>query len=190
MKIQRRMAFHFAYQLIFYSVLIFALILILFIFLIQNLTNDEIRRNFPNGALDTIATEASYEKGQIKLASRWTKLLEERNIWMQIVNQEGKVIYKANADDSTLPHSYSVTQLLSIQETGEFGRYSITSQLDLTYKEPLLFLLGYENPDLDQLASWYTAYQVNGLVGEKVLSSLVQKLQETDSYLQIINQAG
>ncbi|MCQ6563234.1 HAMP domain-containing sensor histidine kinase [Paenibacillus mendelii] len=190
MKIQRRMAFHFTYQLIFYSFLIFAVILILFIFFIQQITNDEIRRNFPNGALDTITTEATYEKGQIKLASRWTKLLEERNIWMQIVNQEGKVIYKANADDSSLPLSYSVTQLLAIQETGEFGRYSITSQLDLTYKEPLLFLLGYENPDLDQLSSWYTAYQVNGLVGEKALSSLDQKLQETDSYLQIINQAG
>ena len=59
MKIQQRMALHFTYQLIFYSLLILALTLVACILYFQNMKNNEIRRNFPAGALQLIAQEAA-----------------------------------------------------------------------------------------------------------------------------------
>nr|WP_145163850.1 HAMP domain-containing sensor histidine kinase [Paenibacillus terrae] len=191
MKIQQRMAFHFAYQLIFYSLLILAITLVACILYFQNAKNNEIRRNFPAGALQLIAQEANSKDGTIQISSKWVKLIEEKGMWLQVVNAEGKVVYNVNSTTQhVLPTSYSIAQLLDIQETRTLGTYAVNTELNFAFNEPHLYMLGYHSPNLDQLMAWFDAYGLQGMVRSKAIPTLEQRLHDTGSYLQVIDPAG
>ncbi|MEK8126670.1 HAMP domain-containing sensor histidine kinase [Paenibacillus filicis] len=188
MKIQRRMAFHFTYQLIFYAVLIVAITLVACVIFFQNMTNNEIRRNFPVGVVQQIAQEAQYKNGEIKISPEWDKLIEEKRMWLQVVSAEGEIIYAVNtALHPELPASYSIAQLLDIQETRSLDTYAVHTQLNFSFQEPLLYMLGYQNPDLDQLMAWFNAYGQQGIVRSDAVPLLMQLLRENGSYLQVID---
>ncbi|MGZ7441036.1 sensor histidine kinase [Paenibacillus sp. TH7-28] len=188
MKIQRRMAFHFTYQLIFYALVIVAITLVACIMFFQNMTSNEIRRNFPVGVLQQIAQEAHYKGGTIQISPEWDKLIEEKGMWLQVVSAEGEVVYTVNTTPHpALPASYSIAQLLDIQETRTFGPYAVHTQLNFSFQDPLLYMLGYQNPDLDQLVAWFDAYGQHGIVRSEAVPLLDQRLRETGSYLQVID---
>ncbi|OMD49485.1 two-component sensor histidine kinase [Paenibacillus borealis] len=188
MKIQQRMAFHFTYQLIFYALLMVAITLVACILFFQNMTSNEIRRNFPVGVLQQIAQEAHYKDGTIQISPEWDKLIEEKGMWLQVVSAEGEVIYAVNTTPHhTLPASYSIAQLLDIQETRTFGTYAVHTQLNFAFQDPLLYILGYPSPDLDQLVAWFDAYGQHGIVRSEAVSHLDQRLRKTGSYLQVID---
>ncbi|SDT40228.1 His Kinase A (phospho-acceptor) domain-containing protein [Paenibacillaceae bacterium GAS479] len=191
MKIRQRMAFHFTYQLIFFSLLIVVVTLAALLIFLQNMTNNELRRGFPIGALQTIALEAKYKDGAIRIPSKWDELIEEKGMWLQIVNAKGEVIFGVNtATQPALPTVYSSAQLLDIQQTRTSGKYTVHTGLNFTYNEPLLYILGYSSADLDQLVAWFDAYEQQGMVQSKALLLLDQQLRENDSYLQVINPSG
>ncbi|TNJ67290.1 HAMP domain-containing histidine kinase [Paenibacillus hemerocallicola] len=188
MKIQQRMAFHFTYQLIFYALLMVAITLLACVLFFQNMTSNEIRRNFPVGVLQQIAQEAHYKDGTIQITPEWDKLIEEKGMWLQVISAEGEVIYAVNTTPHhTLPASYSIAQLLDIQETRTFGTYAVHTQLNFAFQDPLLYMLGYPSPDLDQLVAWFDAYGQHGIVRSEAVSHLDRRLLETGSYLQVID---
>ncbi|OMF20279.1 two-component sensor histidine kinase [Paenibacillus sp. FSL H8-0259] len=188
MKIQQRMAFHFTYQLIFYALLMVAITLVACILFFQNMTSNEIRRNFPVGVLQQIAQEAHYKDGMVQISPEWDKLIEEKGMWLQVVSAEGEVIYAVNTTPHhTLPASYSIAQLLDIQETRTFGTYAVHTQLNFAFQDPLLYMLGYPSPDLDQLVAWFHAYGQHGIVRSEAVSHLDRRLRKTGSYLQVID---
>ncbi|MNI05417.1 putative sensor histidine kinase TcrY [compost metagenome] len=188
MKIEQRMAFHFTYQLIFYALLMVAITLVACILFFQNMTSNEIRRNFPVGVLQQIAQEAHYKDGKIQISPEWDKLIEEKGMWLQVVSAEGEVIYAVNTTPHhTLPASYSIAQLLDIQETRTFGTYAVHTQLNFAFQDPLLYMLGYPSPDLDQLVAWFDAYGQHGIVRSEAVSHLDRRLRKTGSYLQVID---
>jgi len=191
MKIQQRMTFHFTYQLIFYVLIILAITLIACIIYFQNTTNSELRRNFPVGALQLIAQEASSKDGTIQISPKWDKLIEEKGMWMQVVNAEGGVIYEVNTNSRDgLSPSYSIAQLLDIQETRTLGTYAVHTHLNFAFNVPVLYILGYQNSDLDQLMAWFDEYGQQGMVSSEKFSFLDQRLRETGSYLEVINSTG
>ncbi|WP_413372041.1 sensor histidine kinase [Paenibacillus taichungensis] len=191
MKIQQRMSFHFTYQLIFYALIILAITLIACIIFFQNTTNSELRRNFPVGALQLIAQEASSKDGTIQISPKWDKLIEEKGMWMQVVNAEGEVIYEVNTNSHDgLSPSYSITKLLDIQETRTLGTYAVQTHLNFAFNVPVLYILGYQSSDLDQLMAWFDEYGQQGMVSSEKVSFLDQRLRETGSYLQVINSTG
>ncbi|MFF2481657.1 sensor histidine kinase [Paenibacillus sp. NPDC058071] len=191
MKIQQRMAFHFTYQLIIYSILIVAITLIACIVYFQNMTNNEIRRNFPVGALQMIAQEANTKDGTIKISPEWDKLIKEKGMWLQIVNADGEVIYTINnGPHQSLPASYSIAQLLDIQETRAFGKYTVHTQLSFAFNEPAMYLLGYHSPALEQLMDWFDTYGQQGVVRSEAVFLVDKRLRETGSYLQVIDSSG
>ncbi|MGG4048605.1 sensor histidine kinase [Paenibacillus favisporus] len=191
MKIQQRMAFHFTYQLIFYSLLILAITLVACILYFQNAKNNEIRRNFPAGALQLIAQEANSKDGTIHISSKWVKLIEEKGMWLQVVNAEGKVVYNVNSTSQhVLPTSYSVAQLLDIQQTRTLGTYAVNTELNFAFNEPHLYMLGYHSPNLDQLMALFDDYGLQGMVRSEAIPTLEQRLRDTGSYLQVIDPAG
>jgi signal transduction histidine kinase len=153
------------------------------------MTNDELKRNLPVAALDSVISETSYENDKIKFPSHWNKFIKEQNMWLQILGSKGDVMYEVNTD-SDQPTAYSVTQLLKLQETGKYNHYFVNMQLDNTYESPLLFLLGFENPRQEQLALWYDSYQEDGLVAEGYKEILLKQLQKTNSYLTVVNLDG
>ncbi|MFB9278697.1 HAMP domain-containing sensor histidine kinase [Cohnella cellulosilytica] len=191
MKIQQRMALHFTYQLIFYSLLILALTLVACILYFQNMKNNEIRRNFPTGALQLIAQEADSKNGAIRLSPKWVNLIEEKGMWMQIVDAEGAVIYAINTTSyPALPSSYTIAELLDIQETRTLDKYDVYTQMNFTFNRTYLFMLGYPSPDLDQLMTWFDAYGQQGIVRSEAITPLDRRLRETGSYLQVIDPEG
>ncbi|RXZ83106.1 sensor histidine kinase [Paenibacillaceae bacterium] len=191
MKIQHRIAFHFTYQLILYSLLIVAITLIACIMFFMSMRNNELQRNFPVGALQMISQEAYSKDGTIRISPEWDKFIEEKGMWMQIVSAEGEVIYGVNTTShQPLPSSYSIAELLDIQETRLLGTYTVYTQMSFSFNEPLMYLLGYQSPDLDQLVAWFDAYGQQGMVRSEEVPHLEQRLGEIGSYLQVIDSAG
>ncbi|GAB6930812.1 HAMP domain-containing sensor histidine kinase [Paenibacillus sp. JCM 10914] len=187
MKIQQRMSFHFTYQLIFYALLIVAITLVACIIYFQSMTSHEIRRNFPVGALQLIAQEAYSKDGTIQISPEWTKLIEDKEMWLQVVSPEGEVINAVNTTPKhALPTSYSIAQLVEIQETRALGTYAVHTHLNFAFHDPLLYMLGYQSPELEQLVAWFDAYGQQGMVQSGAVPLLDRRLRETGSYLQVI----
>ena len=65
MRLRRRLAFHFTYQLIAFSAFMFCFLIVLLFFLIKHISEDEIKRNFPTGVLNSIVTETVTENGEV-----------------------------------------------------------------------------------------------------------------------------
>ncbi|MDQ0063126.1 sensor histidine kinase [Paenibacillus harenae] len=189
MKVRRRMAFHFTYQLIIYSVFLLVAVLVFFMFLYNHMSNNEIKRNFPAGALDSIISETYYQNGVVTLPTHWKKFIAEHQVWLQVVDENGKVIFDMNTK-AMQPHAYSAAELLTISDSGQYGHFAIETAFDLTYSSPILFMLGYETEQLELLKGWFDRYQKNGLVAEEHLSDLHAQLQEAGSTLTIIDRMG
>jgi len=190
MKLQRRLSFHFIYQMIIYSALMLIITIVLLFTILNRMTLEEMKYNFAAGALDTIVSATYVSGNKAEVPKSVEELIEKRNAWLQIINQEGEVIHSINPTSLSLPEAYSTAQLLTIQNTNKYRHYAVDTKLDLTYSKPVLFMVGYESPRFEQLASWYEAYMENGIVGEAYQEGLRLKLQETDSFLTVLNAAG
>lgn len=189
MKVSRRLAFHFTYQLIAFSLFMFMLLLTLFFVLTKHIANEEIRLNFPTGVLVNITAETVTENGVVNLEGHWKELLYERNMWLQVVDMKGRVIHATNTPKD-VPSSYSVSQLLEIKEERRLGKYTMGLQMDLSYEDPLLFMLGGVDDRNDRLRSWFTEYQAGGLLDSSQLGQLEREVREAGGYLHIIDGEG
>ncbi len=189
MKVQNRITFHFIYQLIIYAVFILIAILTLIFVMISQMANEGMQQNFPGSTLEAISTEALYEKESVKLGPHWEKYLRERNIWLQIVNVQGKVIHASNVP-SEIPNQYSSSELLNIKENREINSYIVETQLDLFEEEPILYMLGYKSPHQEKLAEWYEKYNSNGMIESSAQPKLQSELEQFGGYITIVNQHG
>ncbi|KOP66062.1 histidine kinase [Bacillus sp. FJAT-18019] len=189
MRLRRRLAFHFTYQLIAFSAFMFCFLIVLLFFLIRHINNDELQRNFPTGVLDGIVMETVTENGKVLLGEHWKHLLREKNMWLQVVNMEGKVIHATNTS-SNVPSEYSVNTLLEIKENRRLDKYTVDWQMELFYEEPLLYLMGRINESSDHLREWYAQFQENGRVRQGDEESLRNELARLGGYLHVIDREG
>lgn len=189
MRLRRRLAFHFTYQLIAFSAFMFCFLIVLLFFLIRHINNDELQRNFPTGVLDGIVMETVTEDGKVLLGEHWKFLLREKNMWLQVVNMEGKVIHATNTS-ANIPSEYSVNTLLEIKENRRLGRYTVDWQMELFYEEPLLYLMGRIDESSDHLREWYAEFQQNGRVRQGDEEELHNELAKLGGYLHVIDREG
>ncbi|GAB6927693.1 HAMP domain-containing sensor histidine kinase [Paenibacillus sp. JCM 10914] len=189
MRLRRRLAFHFTYQLIAFSAFMFCFLIVLLFFLIKHIGDDEMRRNFPMGVLNNIVSETVTENGEVLLSEGWKVLLKERAIWLQVVDMEGNVIHATNTV-ADVPSEYSVSSLLEIKEERRLGKYTMDWQMDLTYEDPLLYLMGRIDEGADRLRGWVADFQVNGVVGEGQEAALIDELALLGGYLHVIDEQG
>ena len=189
MRLRRRLAFHFTYQLIAFSVFMFMLLIVLLVILIKHIANDDIQRNFPSGVLSSITAETVTEDGVVQMEGYWKDLLKEQNMWLQVVDMKGHVIYATNAT-ADVPTSYSVSRLLEIKEDRRLGKYTMEWEMDLFYEEPILYLLGGIDERADQLRSWFADYQKGGLPNPPKRELLEQEVLKEGGYLHIIDGEG
>lgn len=98
--LRRRLAAHFATQFFFIWLFVLVTMTALLLLLLQYLVNQDLKKTFPNGALENIVTEAKAEpgQGQIEIPVWWRNQLAESGYFLQIVNEKGKVIYALAAD--------------------------------------------------------------------------------------------
>lgn len=189
MRLRRRLAFHFTYQLIAFSAFMFCFLIVLLFFLIRHISNDELQRNFPSGVLDGIVMETVTEDGEVLLGEHWKHLLREKNMWLQVVNMEGKVIHATNTS-ANIPSEYSVNTLLEIKENRRLGKYTVDWQMELFYEEPLLYLMGRIDESSDHLRAWYAEFQHNGRVRQGDEEALHNELAKLGGYLHVIDREG
>jgi len=189
MRLRRRLAFHFTYQLIAFSAFMFCFLIVLLFFLIRHVSNDELQRNFPTGVLDGIVMETVTENGKVLLGEHWKHLLREKNMWLQVVNMEGKVIHATNTS-SDVPSEYSVNTLLEIKENRRLDKYTVDWQMELFYEEPLLYLMGRIDESSDHLREWYAEFQQNGRVRQADEEALHHELARLGGYLHVIDREG
>ncbi|MFE0557912.1 sensor histidine kinase [Paenibacillus sp. NPDC058910] len=189
MRLRRRLAFHFTYQLIAFSAFMFCFLIVLLFFLIKHIGDEEIQRNFPTGVLDGIVTETVTENGEVLLEEQWKLLLQEKDMWLQVVDMEGNVIHSTNTAPD-VPSEYSVSTLLEIKEERRLGEYTMYWQMDLTYEEPLLYLIGRIDEGSDHLREWYARYQDGGRVRPEDEAGLGRELAGLGGYLHVIDREG
>lgn len=189
MRLRRRLAFHFTYQLIAFSAFMFCFLIVLLFFLIKHISDDEIKRNFPTGVLNSIVTETVTENGEVLLQEQWKLLLQEKDMWLQVVDMDGNVILSTNTAPD-IPSEYSVSTLLEIKEERRLGEYTMDWQMDLTYEEPLLYLIGRIDEGSDHLREWYTHYQNDGRVRPEDEAKLERELAGLGGYLHVIDREG
>lgn len=189
MRLRRRLAFHFTYQLIAFSAFMFCFLIVLLFFLIRHINNDELQRNFPTGVLDGIVMETVTENGKVLLGEHWKHLLREKNMWLQVVDMEGKVIHATNTS-ANVPSEYSVNTLLEIKDNRRLGKYTVDWQMELFYEEPLLYLMGRIDESSDHLREWYAQFQENGRVRQRNEEVLRNELARLGGYLHVIDREG
>ncbi|WP_042169797.1 sensor histidine kinase [Paenibacillus gorillae] len=190
MKLQRRLAIHFTYQLAAYSIVVFGLMVAMVLVMVNVMTREEIKRNFPANGLGSIVAGTFYTNGEIQLSKQWQDVITERNAWLQVVDVKGTVIFEVNTHGEQ-PQTYTLADLVQIQDGKSNGRYNIKGVLDDTFSSPLFFIFGYKNAGLESLAGLHAQYGgSSGLVLEADIPSLEQKLKETGSYLTIVDAKG
>ena len=184
MKLQRRIAFHFSLQFIVLLILVFFLFVFLLILVANLITKDELNTNTADGIVEAIPTVAVFEEGTVKLDRKWSDLLAENDMWVQIINNDGHVIYSDHAP-KTLPTSYTVNELLFIEETREIEHYPVRTYYDSWYYGKHYYLFGFQHNDKELLKEWFTKFGQDGKVAENALPALKAELQKLDGYLQI-----
>ncbi|MBA4537115.1 HAMP domain-containing histidine kinase [Bacillus aquiflavi] len=187
--IKRRIAFHFSLQFIFVILFVAFAFLFLIIYIISSIINNDLEKNFPAGVLDAISSETTIQDGVVYVFPRWEKHLKENEMWLQIIDKKGKAIYSF-ATPPEIPSSYKINEIIEIEETKRYHDFFLHIQLDTTYDDPYLFIIGYKNDLVHQLNSMAASYGESGLVPEGSIGKVEEKLQTLGGYLHIIDMDG
>lgn len=190
-RIKTRLALHFTYQLLLQWVLIILTMTILLLILFNYIANNDLKRTFSTGAVDAIKSETFIHQDEVKMNRRWKNLLNQQGYWLQVVNEEGRVIYSLNAP-ADLKTKYGAAELLNIQETRRLDSYRVMASLEpeTDGSKSVLYLMGRQDLGTKRLDEWYQKYNRNGLVREDAMAELEQQLNGNDDYLQVVDKDG
>ncbi|MCJ7843466.1 HAMP domain-containing histidine kinase [Lederbergia sp. NSJ-179] len=184
MKLQRRIAFHFSIQFVILLVSVFFFFVFLLILVANLMTRAELNANTADGLVDTIPTVVTIEKNQVKLDKKWSRLLKENDMWLQILDKDGHVVY-SDQTPSSLKQAYTINDLLLIEETREIDHYPVQTYYDSWMNGKYYFLFGFQHNDKELLGEWFASYSHQGTVDEKDLPALEKQLHSMDGFIQI-----
>lgn len=188
--IRRRLTLHFAYQAILLFAFVVAAAAVLLLVLVQMLMNQDLKRSFPIGALEMITVEMYAGRDGVVLSDHWQKQLTKRNYWLQLVDENGAVIYSVNAP-ADLPNRYDTVELLDIRQAKRYRSYDVLTQLDeMTFQKPVLHLLGYVNEDARELEALFGRYARDGLLPDVSRAAVDAELKRQKQTLQIMDAQG
>ncbi|GAA0308397.1 signal transduction histidine kinase [Gracilibacillus halotolerans] len=184
MKLRRRIALHFSFQFIVSLIFAFLFFIFLLILLANLVSKMELDYKTVDGLMDTITTVTIIDDNEVTLEENLEQQLIENDIWMQIVNKEGKVIHATN-EPATLSQSYTTHELLLIDETKKIDNYTVRTFFDTWLYGNYYFLFGYHDTEKEMLTEWFHLYSGNGLVKQENLPLLGDKLAEMDGSIQV-----
>src|SRR5699024_9274469 len=131
MKLRSRITFHFLFQLILAFVATFLIVSLIMIGVVYLFSNDELSTNPRKAIVENlpISTVINNED-DIQIGETWEDSLRENHMWMQLINQEGEVIYDLNTPEDELQASYTINELLELEETEKIGPYQIDTYFE------------------------------------------------------------
>src|SRR5690625_7914438 len=113
MKLRGRISFHFLIQFIVLFVTTFLIIIGLLVLLVNVMADEELAINPHKAIVENLPISTIISDDHVELSKKWVDVLKKNNTWLQIFNQDGKVILASNNTDLLL-YDYSINYLLVI----------------------------------------------------------------------------
>lgn len=184
MRVKTRITLHFLLQLII-SFIVLSLFFLLMTLLVMNfIMEDELNRNPKKAIVENVPYSTFIENGEFVISGDWPELIVEHDVWMQIIDEDGNVVEELNAPRD-LADSYTINELLTIDETKKLEEYSVETFLDTMSPERYLFMLGYVDENQHLVEQWFAIYSENGMVSKEDKDELAQEVEKHNGLLTI-----
>jgi signal transduction histidine kinase len=183
-KVRWRLFLHFSFQFISIAVLMVIVILMTLFIVIAFYAKDVSEFNYYQAKLESITVDTGNSFKHLEMFDGWDESLEEEDLWVQIINEDGEVVEAGNVPKE-LPNQYSPFELREMQETEELQGYSLTFYLETFYETPYLFVLGHFNQEKNFLETLAQDYGHKGLIADQYLADVEKKLKNINGSLEL-----
>lgn len=184
MKVKSRMMFHFFAQLFFTFIAILMVVFWLIMLAMYFISKDQLEANPKSGIIENLPYSTFIEDGQVDIKSDWEISLEEEDMWLQIVNHKGDVIYAYNTP-TNFYESYTINDLLVVEETKQLDTFTVATYLEIWESQNYYFLFGYREEQQQMLAKWYESYGFHGKIQENHKSQLESAVRKQGGMLEV-----
>ncbi|MBE5105803.1 HAMP domain-containing histidine kinase [Bacillus thuringiensis] len=189
MNLNKRLIIQFILQHVFVLVTLLIAVVAAFTYLSFLVTSISYEPNIPDSDSFTISRYISSEDGDITLKTEVKDLIKEKNDWIQIVEEKGKVLYQFNTP-SDVPTSYTKTSLLAYIQHHIESNYKFTYwEIELEEKKVLVIYGGMlkSNALLKTIQKEHPSLTMDSFALTNQEKQLLSKEKAT---LQIFNNGG
>ncbi|XLG17635.1 HAMP domain-containing histidine kinase [Bacillus cereus] len=176
-------------QHVFVLVTLLIAVVAAFTYLIFLLTSTLYEPNIPDSDSFTISRYISSEDGHISLQSEVQDLIKEKNDWLQIVDENGKILYHFNTPND-VPNAYTKTSLVAYIQHHIESNYKFTYwEIELEEKKVLVIYGGMlkSNALLTAIQKDHSSLTMDSFT---LTDQEKQLLSKEKAALQIFNQNG
>ncbi|HLQ96807.1 MAG TPA: HAMP domain-containing sensor histidine kinase [Pseudogracilibacillus sp.] len=185
MKLRGRISFHFLIQFFILFAVTFLVIIGLLILVVNFITNDEFKTNPREAVIENIPTYFTVsDEEEVSIDDKWKKQLKENQMWLQVINEQGEVIYNANTP-ADIENAYTINELLEMEETDKAGDFTVELYYDEWMTYAYYFLFGYEEMEKEQLKSWHDQFSKAGKIDSEAMSDLEKQLKPENASVEI-----
>lgn len=176
-------------QHVFVLVTLLIAVVAAFTYLIFLLTSTLYEPNIPDSDSFTISRYISSEDGHISLQSEVQDLIKEKNDWLQVVDENGKILYHFNTPND-VPNAYTKTSLVAYIQHHIESNYKFTYwEIELEEKKALVIYGGMlkSNALLTAIQKDHSSLTMDSFT---LTDQEKQLLSKEKAALQIFNQNG
>ncbi|MDF9466390.1 HAMP domain-containing sensor histidine kinase [Bacillus sp. FSL K6-0273] len=189
MNFNKRLIIQFIMQHVFVLVTLLIAVVAAFTYLIFLLTSTLYEPNIPDSDSFTISRYISSEDGHISLQSEVQDLINEKNDWLQVVDENGKILYHFNTPND-VPNAYTKTSLVTYIQHHIESNYKFTYwEIELEEKKVLVIYGGMlkSNALLTAIQKDHSSLTMDSFT---LTDQEKQLLSKEKAALQIFNQNG
>ena len=189
MNFNKRLIIQFIMQHVFVLVTLLIAVVAAFTYLIFLLTSTLYEPNIPDSDSFTISRYISSEDGHISLQSEVQDLIKEKNDWLQVVDENGKILYHFNTPND-VPDAYTKTSLVAYIQHHIESNYKFTYwEIELEEKKVLVIYGGMlkSNALLTAIQKDHSSLTMDSFT---LTDQEKQLLSKEKAALQIFNQNG
>lgn len=189
MNFNKRLIIQFIMQHVFVLVTLLIAVVAAFTYLIFLLTSTLYEPNIPDSDSFTISRYISSEDGHISLQSEVQDLIKEKNDWLQVVDENGKILYHFNTPND-VPNAYTKTSLVAYIQHHIESNYKFTYwEIELEEKKVLVIYGGMlkSNALLTAIQKDHSSLTMDSFT---LTDQEKQLLSKEKAVLQIFNQNG
>ncbi|MCA1000857.1 HAMP domain-containing histidine kinase [Bacillus thuringiensis] len=189
MNFNKRLIIQFIMQHVFVLVTLLIAVVAAFTYLIFLLTSTLYEPNIPDSDSFTISRYISSEDGHISLQSEVQDLIKEKNDWLQVVDESGKILYHFNTPND-VPNAYTKTSLVAYIQHHIESNYKFTYwEIEVEEKKVLVIYGGMlkSNALLTAIQKEHSSLTMDSFT---LTDQEKQLLSKEKAALQIFNQNG
>ncbi|MED1410254.1 MULTISPECIES: sensor histidine kinase [Bacillus] len=189
MNLNKRLIIQFILQHVFVLVTLLIAVVAAFTYLSFLVSSTSYEPNIPDSDSFTISRYISSKDGDISLKTEVQDLIKEKSDWLQVVDENGKVLYHFNTPND-VPNSYTKTSLLAYVQHHMESNYKFTYwEIELEEKKVLVIYGGMlkSNTLLKTIQKGHPSLTMDSFALTDQETQLLSKEKAT---LQIFNKDG